>query len=748
MPSQGFNTEFLSVPVSLPRLGESLLEVAWEYGEPLHYEHFSLVMNRETKMAFYTAHNIDRQTLMSLKRARWKLDPRVDIDYQAGPEVYKNNVWDRGHMVRRAAITWGSRPEASQANRDSFFYTNANLQHAKFNQDEWLELENWLLEEEDLDDKLSVFTGPINTINDQPYRGTYIPSAFWKVIVFTKGGELQCRAFLMKQSEFWDDHDGRNTLNLESYQVSLTQITELTDLYFQQALYDTNPMFYSTNNFTTSNDIDTPEMRPIESPTDIVDNRGKYTDIVQELWDADDNRFDVTRLADGRWMNENADIRLYEQGYRRPGKRDLAKFFLFDEVNTDKLMFLPSYQAFKRLIDNYNELERDEEKYSDVELAEIEHFLDTCFARYDDEDRISLMESVYQYITDDQSEGGLGFAQAKLTEMPFTSTTFGEGQCIDLTSIETFRETVRNIWFGLYTNNFGNRQVKHASGFEHVFLGEIKREGSRYEIGGYHFWAKFFWDEQNGSGGKADLEYLGSFYDGPEGNLNTDVATLAMSWRVGEKIAWKEKGGFFVGMSPECLLALGTMLTFESFRNDTQPLSFFDGESKRRAAINGWRYDLVLYRETLKNQDRGFHLRSFYPVLKSRDNRDLLLAPHSNTDVLLYDEGDVVIASAMPNPPGVGDQNEWVSIRNETPGLIDVTGWQIRTKSGTTVLREKTKLPPGREHKIVVRAGGGGAALSNKGTVIELLDTEDTVISKVEYKSVSRRAEGQVLNFS
>ena len=61
MAAQGFNTDFLAHPVQLPRLGEELREIAWDDGDPLHYEHFSLVMNRETKTAFYTAHNVDRK---------------------------------------------------------------------------------------------------------------------------------------------------------------------------------------------------------------------------------------------------------------------------------------------------------------------------------------------------------------------------------------------------------------------------------------------------------------------------------------------------------------------------------------------------------------------------------------------------------------------------------------------------------------------------------------------------------------
>ncbi|MGF1865926.1 DNA/RNA non-specific endonuclease [Enterovibrio norvegicus] len=746
MAAQGFNTDFLAHPVQLPRLGEELREIAWDDGDPLHYEHFSLVMNRETKTAFYTAHNVDREGLIQIRRSRWKIDPRVDIAYQAGASVYKNNDWDRGHMVRRAAITWGTRAEASQANRDSFFYTNANLQHAKFNQDEWLELENWLLEDPELGDKLSVFTGPINTINDQPYRGTYIPSAFWKVIVFTKNGELQCRAFLMKQSEFWDDQNGKHALNLENYQVSLTQISELTDLYFEQALYEANPMFYSPNNYTDANDIQTPEMRPIESPTDIIETRGDYFDIVQDLWDGDETGFSVTRMKDGRWINEHADIKLREQGNRKPKHRDFAQFSLFEDVNTDKLATLPTYQSLKALIDNYNLVQSKKEGYTAEELQEIDTFLDACFAR-NQGDQPSLMEQVYQYAIAETAKGGLGYAATKQTDLPFSSDTFGANQCVDFTSLETFKASVKNMWFGLYTNYYSS-PTHDCSGFEHVFLGEFKKQGAQYQVGGYHCWVKFYWDEQNGIDGKTDLNYLGSFYDGPEGQLNTDVATLSMRWRVGNKTAHKSKGGFFVGTSPECLLAIGTLATIESYKNDVDPLSFFNGEAKRRVAINGWRYDLVVYRETAQDKSRGMHIRSFFPVLKNRDDSKPLLDPHSNPDVVLFEEGDVAISSALPNPVGAGDRNEWVAIRNDSPGLLDVTGWQVKTKSGTTTLRQRLVLSPGREHKVIVRAGGGGAALSNKGTWIELHDAQGTVVSKVEYKALSRSAEGQVLTFS
>lgn len=742
MPT-GFDSNFIGASVSLPRLGENLLQQAWQNGEVLDYEHFSLVMSRQTKMAFYTAHNIDRNTIKQIKRAKWKIDPRVDLQYQADNSVYKNNEWDRGHMVRRKAVCWGTHEEAKQANRDSFYYTNANLQHENYNQDEWLELEDWTLNEAGTSDKLSVFTGPINTPNDQPYRGTTIPSAFWKVIIFTKDGQLQCRAFLMKQNEFWQDKEGRDTLILQNYQVSLTQITQLTDLYFDAELYEANPLFFSPNNFTLENDIITPEMHEVTSAFDVITNRGDFTEIYQQLWELDSNAFSVTRLENGRWIDENADIKLQEQGSNPLRNRDQAELQLFSDVNTGKLESITSYRHLKSLMDNYNIRKESRESYDDTELREIDQFLDTCFS--EDIGHFALMPLVYEYITTPKTQGGLGFAKENHPLMPFSSHTFGEDKCIDLTDYVAFKKTVKLMWFGLYTNHFSD-VTPHCSGFEHVFVGEF----SGNTIGGYHYWTKFYWDEGQEIFPHAEVNYYGAFYKNPQGKLNSDVATLAMKWKFNNHERFKGKGGFFVGLSPECMLAAGTVAAFESFHHDTDPLDAFpEKRTHRHTAINDWRYDLVIYREETAAGNKGYHIRSFFPILKSRDNVTPVLPSHSGPQVDIKLQGNIEIAAALPNPEGARDMNEWVILRNSSPAHVDLTRWQVQTNSGGSHLPDGLILPPGKEFKLHVRTnGGGGAALSNKGSTIRLLNDQEETISEVSYDKVSGRFEGTILRFS
>ena len=155
-------------------------------GQVFDYIHFSLVMHKERRMALYTAHNIDMSQIRSASRTDWDLDPRIDTAYQVGNEAYRNNDWDRGHLVRRSAVAWGTGTEAQDASDSTFYYPVANLQLNTFNQSnsKWLGLEDWVLQQAgSFATRLCVFTGPIYTTVDEEERGVKIPAAFFKIVV-------------------------------------------------------------------------------------------------------------------------------------------------------------------------------------------------------------------------------------------------------------------------------------------------------------------------------------------------------------------------------------------------------------------------------------------------------------------------------------------------------------------------------------------------------------------------------------
>lgn len=195
----GYDKDFLGVPVPIPALAGAGTVL-------LPYTHFSVLMRLDKRLAAVTALGIDGDKLMDLDRSgiNWRLDPRLDEDQQTGERVYARNDIDRGHLVRRASAVWGdSRAEAAQANEDTFHYTNAAPQAAKFNQglELWLGLESYLqTHAADNGRRLVVFTGPIFSDVDPVYRGVEIPLRYFKVAVFLHQGALSAVGYVVDQT--------------------------------------------------------------------------------------------------------------------------------------------------------------------------------------------------------------------------------------------------------------------------------------------------------------------------------------------------------------------------------------------------------------------------------------------------------------------------------------------------------------------------------------------------------------------
>jgi len=208
-------------------------------GKPIDYIHFSLVMHKDRRMALYTAHNIDMSQKRSASRTGWDLDPRIDSANQVGNEAYRNNDWDRGHLVRRNAVAWGPGTEAQDASDSTFYYPVANLQKNTFNQSnsKWLGLEDWILQKAGtFATRLCVFTGPIYTTFDEEERGVKVPAAFFKIVVLldptSDGQDLVTLGFIMKQNINWRNSGPRALTNLEPYHVSIAEIETYTGLKF------------------------------------------------------------------------------------------------------------------------------------------------------------------------------------------------------------------------------------------------------------------------------------------------------------------------------------------------------------------------------------------------------------------------------------------------------------------------------------------------------------------------------------
>ena len=107
----GYNPNFLSQPVPTPRLTRAIRDDAFEINNSplIPYTHFSVCQSKERTLPRFVAWNIDGNRLKSISRRGidFERDPRVPDRFQAGNELYVNNPLDRGHVARRADLTWG-----------------------------------------------------------------------------------------------------------------------------------------------------------------------------------------------------------------------------------------------------------------------------------------------------------------------------------------------------------------------------------------------------------------------------------------------------------------------------------------------------------------------------------------------------------------------------------------------------------------------------------------------------------------
>lgn len=244
----GFDTNFLGTKLELPKLDASIQDKAAPLLDnpneiELSYRNFSVVMNKERRQAFYAATNIDGAQIVSLPRdGKWSIDGRIAREHQLGNEAYRHNPIDRGHLVRRRDPVWG--PDAQQANRDTFAYTNAGLQHGSLNQKTWLDLENYILNQaKDKDMKLSVITGPVFADDDPEFDNngrmdnpTQIPREFWKVVVWNDPDEgLKGAAFVQSQKDYVDRSLFKSEFKVDEmsvYQIPIEKLEGLTNLEF------------------------------------------------------------------------------------------------------------------------------------------------------------------------------------------------------------------------------------------------------------------------------------------------------------------------------------------------------------------------------------------------------------------------------------------------------------------------------------------------------------------------------------
>jgi len=407
--------------------------------------------------------------------------------------------------------------------------------------------------------------------------------------------------------------------------------------------------------------------------------------VYQKMADVDENELTYARVKPGQPL-PTAALVIREQGKSTSNRNDdSAMEPLFAHVEVAKLSE-GAYPELIALLDNYEAGTTQPESTSMVEDMEIEAFLDKAMSS-------QPMQVAFAYIKDD-----LGLDMSE----------------------DDFRKFVKKIWFEQYTNRFGGNVVEDCTGFEHVFVGEAKLSGKG--ISGYHCWVKFYQDEKDGL-----VDYLGHNYGLPSDRKpeNPGAMTLEMNWTIdpdgpgpGNQTTFhKPKGGFFVGMSPECQLAMGTVAYCENREGAMN-------NNRRRVAIDGTTYDMVLYLST-ESGNRKDHIRSFFPIVIG-GSRPVVVPP-----IIPPRDKPVVISKALPNPAGSDETGEWIEISNQTDQSIDLTQWVLRDRQGGTRPLSGT-IAAGETRRFEIPRDQFSLLLGNAGDQI-LLFLDDQLVDKVEY---------------
>ena len=285
----GYSENFLEVPVPLPEFamhleGHVLRKDQLRDGVYRDYINYSVVMNQTKRTPILAALNIDQTKLHSVKRGGWNIDPVIGAENQLDNDYYYKNRWDRGHLARRASAAHGdSERLAKRASDSTMFYTNSCLQFDSFNQDEWLDLEDWVKHlKVDGDDKITVFSGPI--WGDEPLHvvpkhreAAEVPAAFFKVVCFiNRSNEFEVRAFNVPQDQrAMADWQGRNRVNHQTYQTTVAEIEHLTGIQFPDIVAERNPLLYydSPENRAKKDELNIgvfPENIPVDHPADMT----------------------------------------------------------------------------------------------------------------------------------------------------------------------------------------------------------------------------------------------------------------------------------------------------------------------------------------------------------------------------------------------------------------------------------------------------------------------------------------------
>ena len=243
----GFDPDFLGEtrPISLPGVNGAVAV--------LRYLHFTVVMNPARRLAHYVAYNCDGSQFVDEPRGadKWSPDPLLPPSLQMNLPLLRQSPYDRGHLMARATGCWGEPRAASISARQAFYWPNVVPQHHRLNRDWWHALEQWERAMAQSRGRLTGFSGPVFSDDDEAFRGDVefehgliardtfrVPRAYWKVVVVAAPrGRLAVAAYLMDQVAMVAQNVGRG-IEIGDYRVTLADLERIAQLRFAASLHE------------------------------------------------------------------------------------------------------------------------------------------------------------------------------------------------------------------------------------------------------------------------------------------------------------------------------------------------------------------------------------------------------------------------------------------------------------------------------------------------------------------------------
>merc|ERR1712038_579949 len=233
---------------------------------------------------------------------------------------------------------------------------------------------------------------------------------------------------------------------------------------------------------------------------------------------------------------------------------------------------------------------------------------------------------------------------------------------------------------------------------------------------------------------------------GVDGKLVPEIATIRYYWDPENSPALsKNIGGFFVGCSPEGLLALGIAAFYDKNRSNG---------TISNVTLNGNVYDLKLFTD-LKSGGRGNAIDTFYPELKivnvKPEEEDIV------TSLPTGQQSGVVISKAVINAENNGRLgelgNETVTLTNFGSSAVDISNWKIAGNNGSEktnyyLIGSTTILEPGEFRTFRLEANGNGIpSLRNREGSIKLYNDLNDQVNIRTYTKNQSGSDGKSVSF-